>query len=84
VLNYDLLDDISDSTSREYCVISAYNTGTGNVTKAFSKSRKEAISTINALPPPAVYAELKSNLPYQETRHYLPKVVQHKKQFAQY
>jgi membrane-bound lytic murein transglycosylase C len=84
VLTYDQLEDISDNTSREYCVISAYNTGSGNVTKTFSKNRREAISTINALTPPAVYTELKNNLPYEETRLYLPKVVQHKKQFAQY
>jgi len=84
VLTYDQLNDISNDTSREYCVISAYNTGTGNVTKTFATSRSTAITTINALPPPAVYKELKDNLPYQETRLYLPKVVNNRKQFGQF
>ncbi len=82
VLTYDLLDDIGDSASGDYCVISAYNTGTGNVTKVFSDNRSAAISAINALQPPGVYSELQRNLPYRETRLYLPKVVQNRKEFA--
>lgn len=83
VLMYDQLGNIADITSREYCVISAYNTGTGNVMKTFSKDRSTAVTTINKMSAPDVYAELKRKLPYQETRQYLPRVVQNRKGFVQ-
>jgi membrane-bound lytic murein transglycosylase C len=83
VLMYDQLGDIADHTSREYCVISAYNTGTGNVMKAFSKDRGTALAMINKMSAPDVYARLKSKLPYQETRQYLPRVVQNRKGYVQ-
>jgi len=82
VLSYDLLDDIDNQVSREYCVISAYNTGPRNVFKTFAGDSTAAINQINSLEPPAVYDRLRSNLPYQETRDYLVKVVTFRKQFV--
>ncbi len=80
VLSYDLLDDIDNS--REYCVISAYNTGPRNVFKTFAGDSTAAINHINSLEPPAVYDRLRNNLPYQETRDYLAKVVTFRRQFV--
>lgn len=82
VLSYNLLEQVDNEVSREYCVISAYNTGTGNVFKAFAGNSTSAVNQINGLEPPAVYDRLRTNLPYQETRDYLVKVVGFRKQFV--
>lgn len=84
VLAFDELDNVADLVSREYCVISAYNTGPGNVLRTFggsSKNRDLALDRINSMSAPAVYDKLRSNLPYAETRQYLQKVVGFRKQF---
>ncbi len=81
VLSYDQLEQIENQVSREYCVISAYNTGSRNMYKAFSMDSVDAVNRINGLEPPAVYDRLRANLPYQETRDYLAKVVTFRKQF---
>ena len=83
VLAFDELDEINDPVSREYCVISAYNTGTSNVLRTFgqAKQRNSAIAAINSMAAPAVYDKLRSQLPYAETRQYLQKVVGFRKQF---
>lgn len=82
VLTYSQLDDVTDLVSREYCVISAYNTGAGNVFKTFSKDQRTALQQINGLQPAALYDRLRTALPYQETRDYLAKVVGFRKQFV--
>lgn len=84
VLTASELEAIADPVSREYCVISAYNTGPGNVLRAFggsSKNRDGALVRINNLSAPAVYDHLVRKLPYEETRRYLPKVVGFRKEF---
>ncbi|MEW5815732.1 MAG: murein transglycosylase domain-containing protein [Spirochaetota bacterium] len=82
VLNYNELEKISNPISREYCVISAYNTGPGNVLRTFSRNSTEAFKEINSMDPEALYEQLISSLPYRETRRYLPKVLLYRKQFA--
>ncbi len=81
VLSYNQLEQIENRVSREYCVISAYNTGPRNVFRAFAQDSTAAINHINGLQPPAVYDHLRAHLPYQETRTYLEKVVTFRKQF---
>lgn len=82
VLTYSQLEPVANQVSREYCVISAYNTGPGNVLRTFSKNKVTAVNTINSLSPSGVYQKLRSNLPYEETRQYLHKVVNYRKQFV--
>ncbi len=82
ILNKKYLAGIYNPVSREYCVISAYNTGSGNVLKTFNKNKNRAKKTINTLSPNAVYTKLRNNLPYVETRNYLKKVVVAKKEFV--
>lgn len=68
--------NVTDPRSRVYCTISAYNTGAGNVAKAFTGKRnlREAIPKINAMTADQVFEYLKQNLPYEETRSYVAKV----------
>jgi len=82
VLSYNQLEDVANPVSREYCVISAYNTGTGNVFKTFSKDQTTAVNEINRLHPGDLYDTLREKLPYEETRNYLYKVVNYRKDFA--
>ena len=82
ILDKKYLKGIINPISREYCVISAYNTGSGNVLKTFSSNRNRAKELINSKKPSEVYSKLRSNLPYKETRRYLKKVVEYKKDFV--
>ena len=73
------LKGINNPTSRLYCAIAAYNTGSGNVAKAFigHASMQRAFAVINQLSPERVFEILKADLPYAETRRYLVKVMGH-------
>lgn len=82
VLNEKYLKGISNPVSKEYCVISAYNTGSGNVLNTFSKNRNKAVRLINTKKTDDVYNILVRKLPYAETRRYLQKVVNFKKDFV--
>ena len=82
VLTYSQLEPVANPVSREYCVISAYNTGPGNVLRTFSRDQVVAVNAINSLAPSGVYEKLRANLPYAETRQYLYKVVNYRKQFV--
>jgi membrane-bound lytic murein transglycosylase C len=68
---------VNNMPSREYCAISGYNTGPGNVSRAFTGSTgklTEAQSKANAMQPDELFDYLRSNLPYAETRDYLLRV----------
>jgi membrane-bound lytic murein transglycosylase C len=73
---------IANQSSRDYCVIAAYNTGPRNVTRTFAKDRNEALHNINGLEPSALYDRLRTNLPSEETRQYVVKVTGYRKQFV--
>lgn len=75
------LAQITDPKSKEYCSIAAYNTGSGNVLKAFDSDRQQAVVKINALNSDQVYRHLRKHLKYQEARHYLHKVTQKKQAY---
>jgi len=76
VLYYKYMRKVKDPTSRLYCTIAAYNTGPGNVAKAFINIRNfgRAVKKINSLKPEQVYDILYKQLPHRETRHYVEKV----------
>jgi len=81
ILDSKYLDGIINPISKEYCIISAYNTGSGNVLKTFHKNRTSAKEIINEKNAQDVYEILINNLPYEETRNYLKKVIKYKKDF---
>jgi membrane-bound lytic murein transglycosylase C len=69
--------EIGNFPSREYCTISAYNTGPGNVARAFTggvNKQAEAQEKANQMRPDQVFDYLRSNLPYAQTRDYLLRV----------
>lgn len=76
ILDKRYLKHIVNKTSRMYCAIAAYNTGVGNVSRAFTNgtSVKTAANVINELTSGQVYAKLRANLPYDETKNYVKKV----------
>lgn len=82
LLDTEYLSGIYNNISREYCVITAYNTGSGNVLKAFSTDRQKAKNIINAQKPSQVYDSLQNNLKYDEPKRYLKKVLTFKKDFV--
>jgi membrane-bound lytic murein transglycosylase C len=82
VLMFNQLEAVEHHVSREYCVISAYNTGPSNVFRTFSRDHVAAVNQINGLQPAAVYDQLRAHLPYEETRHYLEKVTTYRKAFV--
>ena len=82
VLFDEQMKGVYNNTSREYCVIAAYNTGPSNVLKAFSKNRGVALDQINKSRPPQVYDRLVNHLPYAETRRYIQKVVKFRRDYV--
>jgi len=84
ILFYRYLREIKNPISREYCAISSYNAGIGNVLKVFSIRRDRAFDIINSLSPKEVYTRLTMRLKTSEAKGYLPKVIKHKKLFIGY
>lgn len=83
ILDKRYLRKITDPLSRKYCTIAAYNTGAGNVAKAFTGKLNisRASKIINEMSPDEVYNTLRTMLPYEETRKYIKKVTAAEKQF---
>lgn len=79
ILDTQYLAAIEDPKTRMLCMIAAYNTGAGNVASVFHpqgrRQIRPAVQVINTLTTEEVYAQLLQRLPYQETRDYLPKVM---------
>lgn len=65
---------ISDSRSRRFATIAAYNGGAGSALRAFDRDPSQALRRINAMSPEAVYQALIRDHPFAETRRYLEKV----------
>ncbi len=76
ILNYRYLKSIKNDKSRLYCVIAAYNTGAGNVAKAFTGNMniRKASKIINELSSDQVYNKLIRDLPHDETKNYVQRV----------
>lgn len=76
ILNYRYLKSVTNDRSRLYCVIAAYNTGAGNVARAFTGKTniRKASKIINTMSPDQVYNRLIRDLPHDETKHYVKRV----------
>jgi len=64
---------VKNKASARYCVIASYNTGAGNVSRAFTgrTNVREAIPLIDRMSPEKLYQHLQKNLPYKETQKYV-------------
>jgi len=77
---------VNNMPSREYCAISGYNTGPGNVSRAFTGSTgklAEAQAKANSMAPDELFDYLRANLPYAETRDYLLRVSAARRHYQQ-
>jgi len=81
ILQTRYLVGVKNRTSREYCVIAAYNGGAGNVLRSFSNERTQALAMINRSSPQAVYQRLRTKMP-KESQHYLQKVTRAKSNYV--
>lgn len=86
ILYSKYLKAIKNPISRLYCTIAAYNTGAGNVAKAFGTgtSVSRAATIINTMQPEDVYNQLIAKLPYEETQNYLKRVRNSMRKYANY
>ena len=77
---------ITDQTVHEYLVICAYNTGSGNVARAYINSTNfnKARDTINGMTAQENYDHLMENLPWDETKDYLKKVTERRAQYQEW
>jgi membrane-bound lytic murein transglycosylase C len=73
---------IENPVSRDYCVIAAYNTGPGNVMRTFGRGREDALRAINAIPPASLFERLRTHLPSDETRVYVVRVTDYRREFV--
>ena len=69
--------EITDDSSAYYCAIAAYNTGPGNVARALTGTKRlgPTVRTVNTHNYTWVYDKLMRDLPYDETKGYLKKVL---------
>jgi membrane-bound lytic murein transglycosylase C len=82
VLGNAEFNTVENQSSRDYCVIAAYNTGPRNVTRTFAKDRSEALASINGMEPATLFERLRTGLPSEETREYVVKVTGYRRQFV--
>lgn len=68
---------VKDANSRQLCVIAAYNGGPGAVLRVFDAGRDRAVEIINEMGPDEVYRKLTTEMPYEESRRYVDKVLGH-------
>ena len=86
LLMFRYLKAVRDRTAREYCAIAAYNTGAGNVARAFGHATNvdAAAREINGISPQTVYRRLRRDLPYAETKTYLKRVVEDREDYRDF
>ena len=77
LLDGNYLHAIDNPQSRQYAVIAAYNTGAGNVARAFvgTTSMAMAAEAVNKMSPDDVLHHLQEQLRFDETRQYVTNVV---------
>lgn len=86
ILTNRYLRGVSNATSRFYCAVASYNTGVGNLSRTFTgqKRIRKSLDAINKMTEDEVFDFLVENLPADETRRYLKKIVKRKKKYEVY
>lgn len=77
---------ITDINTRLLCTIASYNTGAGNLARAYTgkTNPKKALSKINKMSYEENYGYLRYKLPYEETRDYIKKVTQRMQKYKEW
>ncbi len=75
------LKEVKNPTVLQYSMISAYNGGTGGVLRTFDRNRTTAMNKLNRLAPKDAYWALTRKHPNAESRRYLEKVTNYKREF---
>lgn len=75
-----------DELTRQYLMISAYNTGAGNVSIAYTgdTNLSKAFAKINSMSPQENFDHLRENLEYAEARNYLKKVTDRRAEYSKW
>ncbi|MDG5767138.1 murein transglycosylase domain-containing protein [Balneolales bacterium ANBcel1] len=88
---YDILTNqyirgVTSPRVLEYMAISAYNTGAGNVARAYTGNTNinRAVTIANEMSPEENYNHLIENLPWEETRDYLQKVTERRASYREW
>ena len=82
ILRDNYLKGVRGALKQEYCIIAAYNGGTGNLLKTFHSDRKLAVQRINAMSAQEVFQAIVKSHPKAESRNYLKKVTKAKARYA--
>ncbi len=74
---------VTDQNSRELCMIAAYNTGAGNVSRAIVGHTNvfKSIAQINSMSYSKLYSHLREHLPYEETQNYIERVTSKREKY---
>ncbi|RJY18565.1 DUF3393 domain-containing protein [Parashewanella spongiae] len=85
ILDQRYFKAVRNATSRKYLCIAAYNTGIGNVAKTLTgtNSLNRAAIAANLMSPQQLHQKLLRNLPAEETRNYLRKVLKRSDDYEQ-
>ena len=76
-LRKEIFQSVEEDDKAILCAVASYNTGAGNVSRAFTgrKAVHQAIPIIRKMKEEVLYHYLLENLPYEETRNYLRRVM---------
>ncbi len=67
--------NVTNTASRQLCIIAAYNGGPNAVLRLFDTEQDAAVDRINSLTPEQVYSALTTEMPNLETRRYVEVVM---------
>lgn len=82
LLSYRYFGYVYNISSRQFCMMAAYNAGPGAVLRMFHPDRNRALERINAMSPSQVYAALTSRMPSSETRRYVELVTDRMRMYS--
>jgi membrane-bound lytic murein transglycosylase C len=76
ILQTRYFKNVTNPVVKNYCTISAYNAGAGNVSRAFTGNTNlpKAVPVINTYTPDRAYNQLKNKMSTEEARNYIQKV----------
>lgn len=86
IISTQYIRGVNSPVVLEYLAISAYNTGAGNVARAYTGNTniRQAVSVANGMSDQENYDHLVANLPYEETRNYLQKVTERRDSYREW